>query len=67
MMHRHAPSGLALGAFGIRRVEGARVSGLKLQLGDVAVEQDETLLAQQDPIREAQPIDHSLWPAGPRA
>jgi hypothetical protein len=66
-MHRHPASSLALSAFGIRCVKGARVSGLKLQLGDVAVEQDETLLAQQDPIREAQPIDHSLWPAGPRA
>jgi hypothetical protein len=48
MVHRHAPAALALGAFGICRVEGAHVGGLKLRLRDVAVQQDETLLANQD-------------------
>ena len=60
MMHWHAPSGLALGALGIRCVEGTRVSDLKLQLRDMTVEQDEALLAQQDPVREAQPLERRI-------
>jgi hypothetical protein len=37
-----------LEAFSVRWVEGAHVGGLKLQLRDVAVQQDETLLANHD-------------------
>jgi hypothetical protein len=55
MVHRHAPAAcrvrkvpVALGAFSVRWVEGAHVGGLKLQLRDVAVQQDETLLANHD-------------------
>jgi hypothetical protein len=64
-VHRHAPSGLALGALGIRVVEGARVSGLQLQLRDVAVQQDESLFTEQHAIREAQPLEFALGPASP--
>jgi hypothetical protein len=43
-VHWYAPCRLALGAFGIRCVEGAHVRGLKLLLCDVTVQQHEALL-----------------------
>jgi hypothetical protein len=55
---------LALRAFGIRCVvEAAHVSGLKLQLRYVTVQQDEALLPEQRAVREAQPFDLALWAA----
>ena len=33
-----------------------------VQLRYLAVQQDETLFAQQDPIRETQLFDLALWP-----
>src|SRR5262249_11155964 len=65
MVHRHAPGALAMGAFAVRWVERLHVGGRKLQLRDVALEQHEMVLAQQDPMRETQPLDLAL--ASPRA
>ena len=65
MVHRHPPSSLALGPFGIRCVEGTRLRSFKLQLRDVAVQEDETLLAQQNPVGETQPLELALWAASP--
>jgi len=61
MVHRHAPGALAMAAFAVRWVERLHVGGRKLQLRDVAVEQDEMLLAQQDLYGRSR----STSPSGP--
>jgi hypothetical protein len=67
-IHPDAPAALALAAFGIRCLEHGHV-GIRIGLGvgDVAVQQDKTLLAQKEPIRRPKPIALTIWTTDPRA
>jgi hypothetical protein len=56
---------LRLGAFAVRLVERPYVAGLKLQLRDMAVQQDKMLLAQLHAIRETQLLELALCPTSP--
>jgi len=66
-MLSHVPVAVALGTFRIcrrHRVQAAR-GHFQLKLRQMGVDHCETLLVDDHTKRETQPIDGTLWAAGP--